>query len=163
MNNKTHYRKVFKSDHLGCADLEEFIEEKKDLIFTIKEVKQQYNTAVAGRKIDANIAYFKEPIKPMVLNSTNSKTMASITGSKFVEDWCNVEVELFIDPSAKLKGEVVGGLRIKRAILKWDELESLFDVKKESIESERVKNCQRIIDNKEVNSYNKLFKYLKSL
>jgi len=29
MENKTHYRKVFKSDHLGVADLEDFIEEKK--------------------------------------------------------------------------------------------------------------------------------------
>ncbi len=26
--NKTHYRKVFKSDHLGAADLEEMLEEK---------------------------------------------------------------------------------------------------------------------------------------
>ncbi len=40
-NDKTHYRKVFKSDHLGVADLEEYIEEGKSLNFTIKEVKQE--------------------------------------------------------------------------------------------------------------------------
>ena len=77
METKTHYRKVFKSDHLGVADLEDFIEEKKPLIFTIKEVKQEFDTIVAGKKINANIAYFVEKIKPMVLNSTNTKILKS--------------------------------------------------------------------------------------
>jgi len=111
---KTHYRRVFKSDHLGVADLEEMLEEGKKLIFTVKEVKQEYNTKVAGRKIDANIAYFVEPIKPMVLNATNSKVMKSFAtdGSPFVEDWANKLIELYIDPSVRMKGEVVGGIKI---------------------------------------------------
>jgi hypothetical protein len=112
-NSKTHYRKVFKSDHLGSADLEEMQEEGKRLVFTIDHVKQEYDTQVAGRKINANIAYFKEQIKPLVLNATNSKQMAKFTGSKFVEDWGNTLIELYIDSSVKMKGEVVGGIRIK--------------------------------------------------
>jgi len=111
--NKTHYRKVFKSDHLGAADLEEMTEEGKKLIFTFKEVKQEYGAKVAGKTIDANIGYFNEEIKPLVLNSTNSKQMAKFAGSKFVEDWAGLTVELFIDASVKLKGEVVGGVRIR--------------------------------------------------
>lgn len=110
--NKTHYRKVFKSDHLSTADLEDFLESGKPLIFTIKQVRQEQNAKVAGRKINANIAYFQENIKPLVLNATNSKTMKNLTCSSFVEDWCNVTVELFIDPTASLKGEIVGGVRI---------------------------------------------------
>lgn len=111
---KTHYRKVFKSDHLGIADLEDLIEEGKRLVFTVKEVKQEYGVTVAGKKIDANIAYFKEPIKPMVLNATNSKIMKSFNnGSPFVEDWSNTLIELYIDPSVKMKGDTVGGVRIK--------------------------------------------------
>jgi len=114
MENKTHYRKVFKSDHLGIADLEDFIEEGKRLVFTIKEVKQEFDTLVAGKKINANIAYFKEPIKPLVLNATNSKIMKSFNNnSPFVEDWKNTVVELYIDPNVKMKGDVVGGVRIK--------------------------------------------------
>ena len=114
MSTKTHYRKVFKSDHLGIADLEEFIEEKRPLIFTISHVIQHYGTKVAGKKIDANNAYFIDPIKPMVLNATNCKVLKKLSGgSKFVEDWKNLEVELYIDPNVKMKGEVVGGLRIK--------------------------------------------------
>lgn len=114
MSEKTHYRKVFKSDHLGIADLEDLIEEGKRLVFTVKEVKQEYDTMVAGKKINANIAYFKEPIKPMVLNATNSKIMKSFNNnSPFVEDWKNTVIELYIDPNVKMKGDTVGGVRIK--------------------------------------------------
>lgn len=60
MSSKTHFRKVLKSDHLGTSDLEDFIEEGRSLIFTIKEVRQQYGVSVAGKKGDFNIAYFAE-------------------------------------------------------------------------------------------------------
>jgi len=68
---KTHFRKVFKSDHLGCADLEDYTEQGSDLIFTIKNVRQEYGAKVAGKKIDANIAYFKENIKPFIDKGEN--------------------------------------------------------------------------------------------
>lgn len=111
---KTHYRKVFKSDHLGSADLEEMIEEGKPLIFTISHVNQEFSTKVAGKKIDANIAYFKEKIKPLVLNATNSKIVKQLSGgSPWVEDWSGLQIELYIDPSIKWAGEVVGGVRVK--------------------------------------------------
>ena len=112
MSEKTHYRKVFKSDHLGVADLEDYIESGSNLVFTIDHVRQEFGTKVAGRKIDANIAYFKEAIKPLVVNATNSKVLKTITGSSFVEDWSHILVQLYIDPDAKLKGERVGGVRI---------------------------------------------------
>ena len=112
--SKTHYRKVFKSDHLGVADLEDFLEEGKSLVFTIKHVKQEINASVAGRKGDFNIAYFVEDVKPLVLNATNSKRVKIFcNGSPFVEDWNNVLIELYIDKGVKMKGDVVGGVRIK--------------------------------------------------
>jgi len=115
MSTKTHYRKVMKSDHLGIADLEDLIEEKKPLIFTIREVKQEYGVKVASTKGDFNIAYFNEPIKPLVLNSTNAKVIKSFANnSPFVEDWKNIIVELYIDENVKMKGEVVGGVRIRQ-------------------------------------------------
>ena len=110
---KTHYRKVFKSDHLGVADLEDFAEAGSNLIFTVDRVNQEFGTKVAGKKINANIAYFKEDIKPLVLNATNSKTMKSFAnGSAFVEDWKNITIQLYIDASVKMKGDIVGGVRI---------------------------------------------------
>lgn len=113
MENKSHFRKVYKSDHLGVPDLEDFIEDGKRLVFTISHVKQEVAT-VAGKKGEFNIAYFVEKIKPWVLNATNAKVVKSFSGgSPFVEDWKNVPVELYIDESVKMKGEVVGGVRIK--------------------------------------------------
>lgn len=120
MENKHHYRNVFKSDHLGSADLEDFTEQGVKLIFTIKEVKQEKQAKVAGKKIDANIAYFVENIKPLVLNATNSKTVKSFAktkdhpnGSPFVEDWKNLTIELYVDENVQMKGEKTQGVRIR--------------------------------------------------
>lgn len=111
---KDHYRNVFKSDHLGSADLEDFLEQGKSLVFTIKHVKQEKQTKVAGKKMDANIAYFVEPIKPMVLNATNSKQIKLFTGSAFVQDWNNVLIELYVDENVKsVSGGVTQGVRIR--------------------------------------------------
>ena len=110
---KKHYRKVFKSDHLGVADLEDLQESGSNLVFTINHVNQELGVTVAGRKGNYNIAYFKEQIKPLVLNATNSKTLKTLAGgSPFVDDWNNILVHLYADPSVKMKGEVVGGVRI---------------------------------------------------
>ena len=46
---KTHYRKVFKSDHLSSYDLEDFIEEGRALDFTISHVNQETQVRVAGK------------------------------------------------------------------------------------------------------------------
>jgi hypothetical protein len=169
--NKTHYRKVFKSDHLGRADVEEFIEEGKSLIFTIEKVIQyeliegndRSGVVVAGKRIGANIAFFKESIKPMVINAGNSDIMAAMMNSKFVEDWKNVTVEIAIDPSKRFKGKVVGGLVIKSKPISWEPVEQLFEVKKESLSDEIQANAERIIKERETASYTKLYTYLKSL
>lgn len=114
MTDKTHYRKVFKSNHMGVADLEDYVESGKQLVFTIKEVKQEFNVMVAGSKGNYNIAYFTDKsIKPLVLNATNSKIVKSFAnGSSFVEDWSNLPVQLYIDANVRMMGEVVGGVRI---------------------------------------------------
>lgn len=109
-----NYRSVYKSDHLGVIDLEELIENGKQLIFTIKEVKQELGVVVAGNRGNFNIAYFKENIKPLVLNATNANTVRKLAGgSTNTDNWNNVLVELYIDNSVKMKGQIVGGVRIK--------------------------------------------------
>lgn len=110
---KTHYRKVFKSDHLGVADLEDLIEAKSSLVFTIRQVKQEIGVRVAGKKGNYNIAYFKDPIKPLVLNAGNSKIMKGFSGgSSFVEDWSGITVSLYIDSNVKFGSDITSGVRI---------------------------------------------------
>lgn len=113
----TNYRNVYKSDHLGVIDLEEMIEGGQPLVFTIKEVKQERGAKVAGNKIDANIAYFEGNLKPLVLNSTNAKTLKTLSKSAYIENWKGLTIELYIDTTVKMKGEQVGGVRIKPILL----------------------------------------------
>lgn len=109
-----NYRNVYKSDHLGVIDLEELTETNTPLIFTIKQVKQEKGVLVAGNKGDFNIAYFNEPIKPWVLNATNAATIRRLGNfGTDVDTWKDLTIELYIDPNVKMKGQVVGGVRIK--------------------------------------------------
>lgn len=114
-DTKTHYRKAFKSSHLGVADLEDLLESGSNLVFNITEVKQQLGVRVAGIKGDHNIAYFTEDIKPLVLNVTNSKVLKTLAGSPFVEDWTGVKVQLYIDSDVRFKKEIVSGIRLRAA------------------------------------------------
>ena len=113
--SKTHFRQVYKSDHLGVADLEDYLEQGKPLIFVIKEVKQEKNALVAGNRGDFNIAYFTDStVKPLVLNAGNAKIVKSFANnSSYLEDWKNIPVELYIDSNVKMKGQIVEGVRIK--------------------------------------------------
>lgn len=114
-SKKHHYRNVFKSDHLGSADLEDLIEQGSKLIFTIKEVKQEFGAKVAGKKGDFNIAYFKENIKPLVLNATNSAQIKKFAGNDpFVESWKDIVIELYIDENVRaVSGGTTQGVRIR--------------------------------------------------
>lgn len=129
MENKTHYRKVHKSDHLGVADLEEMKEEgMQKFIFTIKEVKQfiqvpgdkNSGIVVAGRKGSHNIVYWTNPkIKPWALNATNSKQISTFMKSPFVEEWKDLTIELFIKNGVKaVSGGTTDGVRIKPVLPK---------------------------------------------
>ena len=120
--SKTHFRKAYKSDHLGVPDLEEFKENGSNLIFTIKEVKYKLGEKVAGKKGNFNIAYFKENIKPLVLNAGNAKVLSKLCKSIHIEDWGNISIQLIIDPTVKFAGEVVGGVRISPNPVKPKEL-----------------------------------------
>ena len=113
--NKTHYRKAFKSPYLSSADI---VGETSLTIAKVTLEPDQTNKT----KNPFNTAYFTEkeiragePLKPMILNATNSKMMHSITGSHFIEDWNDVRVIVYVDPNVKNRGEIVEGLRIKKA------------------------------------------------
>jgi hypothetical protein len=111
-----NYRNVYKSDHLGAVDLEEFMEAGKSLVFVIKEVKQEIGAKVAGKKGDFNIAYFHENIKPWVLNSGNAKIIRGFAGpqaTNSVSTWRDIPVELYIDYNVKFGSDTVSGVRVK--------------------------------------------------
>lgn len=111
--NKTHYRKVFDSPYLSAADIVE------PVLLTIASVIVETDKT-KKTKDKMNTAYFVEqqirpgePLKPMILNATNSKMVAKITGSPFLEDWEDVQVEIYVDHNVRFGRETVEGLRIR--------------------------------------------------
>lgn len=110
MSEKTHWKKAFDSDYLSSAD----IPEGKDLILTIKQVRLEDVKGSDGAKQKRNIAYFKENYKPMILNATNSKTVKKFAGSKYIDDWNNVPIQVYVDDNIKAFGDIVEGLRIRK-------------------------------------------------
>lgn len=106
---KTHWKKAFKSDYLSASDVE-----STDLNLVVKEVKFVECVTQSGKKF-CNVAYFADgKTKPMILNVTNSKILKSFAGnSRFIEDWNNIPIRVYVDPSVRFGSEVTEGLRIR--------------------------------------------------
>jgi hypothetical protein len=111
---KTHFRKAFDSPYLSSADI------VGPTVLTISRVTLEADKT-KKTKDKFNTAYFAEkeirpgePLKPMILNATNSKTLKAVTGSPFIDDWQNVPVTVYVDPNVKFGKEIMEGLRIRK-------------------------------------------------
>jgi len=110
--NKTHYRKAFNSPYLSSADIVE------PVVLTIKHVRLEPDKT-KKTKDSFNTAYFVEteirpgePLKPMILNACNSKAIKNMAGSSFIDDWNNIPITVYVDPSVRFGRDMVEGLRI---------------------------------------------------
>lgn len=115
MNDKTHYRKAFKSPYLSSAD----ITEQTNL--TVKHVKLEPDKT-KRTKDSFNTVYFVEshiregePLKPMILNAHNSKVMKLIGDSAFIDDWNNLPITIYVDSNVRFGRDTVEGLRVSPA------------------------------------------------
>lgn len=109
---KTHYRKAFDSPYLSSADLVEATQLTISRVALepdhTKKTKDMFNTAYFAEKELRQ----GEKLKPMILNAHNSKIMANLTESKFIDDWINVPVTIYVDTNVRFGKETVEGLRI---------------------------------------------------
>jgi len=114
-------RKYRKSTHLAAADLDAMSIEGKSLIFTIKECWYDTKVDVSGSKTDGYFCSFEEPIKDMVINSTNRKTIAGFAkqnGHNEVDcwnigNWPGIKIELYALRDINAFGKIQDGIRIK--------------------------------------------------
>jgi hypothetical protein len=111
--DKTHFRKAFDSPYLSSADITE------PTVLTVRRVTLE-SDKTKKTKDRFNTAYFAEkelrpgePLKPMILNAGNSKTMKNLTGSAFIDDWVNVSITVYVDHNVKFGRDTVEGLRIR--------------------------------------------------
>lgn len=122
VNNGTDWREYRKSTHLASVDIEILQRKGHNLIFTIAHCQREYGTNINGKTQDADICYFTEQgIKPMVLNTENKKRLSGFAVangcpkefSNMLENFIGLTIELFVDPTVKMKGQVTGGIRIR--------------------------------------------------
>lgn len=113
--------KYRKSTHLAGVDVDMITAEKGNCFLTIKEAYYNTNVDVSGNITDGYFIEFVENVKPMVINSTNRKVVASIisiknkcTGaeSRNIGNWKGLSIELIFDPKITMMGKKTGGIRV---------------------------------------------------
>lgn len=112
MTEKTHYRKAFNSPYLAAADIVDAT------ILTIKRVGLELDRTKKTKDL-FNTAHFAEteirqgePLKPMILNAGNSKTLKELSGSHFIDDWIDIPVTIYVDTNVRFGRDTVDGLRV---------------------------------------------------
>lgn len=105
----THWKKLTNPDYLGAYALEP----NQDLIVTIKSVANEVVTGTDGKKETCSVMRFVENVKPMVLNATNSKTIAKLFKTPYIEEWAGRKIQLYVEKGVKAFGDVVDALRIR--------------------------------------------------
>ncbi len=91
-------------DLVGLGDINAKIEE----VFEYENIQFE-----AGRTVAKVFALkFVDKQKQLVLNATNRKVVARAFGSD-TRKWRGQEVKISFDPTVRMKGQTVGGIRIK--------------------------------------------------
>lgn len=106
---KTHYKKMRNPNFLGSWDLPM----GKDLVVTIKGVKNEevFNPSDNGKEICLVMA-LEGGYKPLILNSTNCKSITKAVGSPYVEDWTGKKISLYTK-KVKAFGDTVDAIRVR--------------------------------------------------
>jgi hypothetical protein len=106
MSNKTHWKRLQNPDYIGAYSLDE----GQDLTVTIDYVVREQITGTGGKKEECTVAHLVKN-KPMILNATNSKTIAKLYGP-YIEDWAGQQITLYAT-TTKMGGDTVECLRIR--------------------------------------------------
>lgn len=108
MEQLTHWKKLHNPDYLGAYALDP----GKDIVVTIREVKNEVIIGADGKKEECIVAYFQGDVKPMILNATNSKSITKLLGTPYIEQWAGKSIQLY---AAKVSafGEQVEALRVR--------------------------------------------------
>ncbi|WMI80939.1 hypothetical protein [Anaerotignum sp. MB30-C6] len=104
-----HWKKLVSDPkYLGEADFAS----GQEVTVTIAAVTKE-SVKNADGSAEKIVIHFVENCKPMILNVTNSKAIAKVTGEKLVEKWKGARIQLYIDPKVRAFGEVVAALRVR--------------------------------------------------
>src|SRR3990167_2521196 len=152
---KTHWKKNFNYNYIGAYTLPV----GNDMILTIKEMKQEEVAQMNGKKETCFTAHFaEEKVKPMILNKTNCKIIEKLYGS-FIEDWVGKKIQIYATKVSAF-GSETDALRIRNQITggktEAQILADLYLSTKDKIKTSDQRNYERILKEKETESYAKL-------
>lgn len=107
--DKTHWKRLINPHFLGAYSLPP----GGDMTVRIDYVTRELVKGTEGKEEECTVAYMVNE-KPMILNRTNSKSIAKLYGP-YIEDWAGKEITLFASKT-KVAKEVVECLRIRPAV-----------------------------------------------
>lgn len=109
---KTHWKKLKNPDYLGSWDLADSEGVYHNKVVTLGNVSKKFVHDGKGGGDECVVAEIAG-LKPMILNSTNLKTISKLLDSDFIEDWKGKKIELTV---AKVKafGETHDALRVSK-------------------------------------------------
>lgn len=102
------------SNYLGAWDL--YDHQNGKIQVTIKEITEEEIMNNRGGKEPANICYFIEDIKPMVLNITNKKTLAKLFKTVKSEKLVGKRIEIGFE-AVNAFGKTADALRISKMLI----------------------------------------------
>lgn len=105
----THWKLLTNPDYIGAYVLE--AAQVDELVVQITEVKREIVKGVEGREDECTVAHLKGQ-KPFILNKTNCKTIQTIYGTPFIEEWAGKQLTLYV-ANVKAYGDVIPALRIR--------------------------------------------------
>ena len=82
---------------------------------TIRGFKTEAVKGDHGEEPKVILYFVEEGYKPMILNQTNSKRIGIATGAKSAGEARGKKINVYCDPMIEFAGEIVGGLRIRKA------------------------------------------------
>ena len=103
---RTHWKKITNTNYFSSWDLPE----GKDMIVRIIEIRQEMIQNAQGREEKA-VAVI-EGQKPLILNTTNMKSIAKALGTPYVEEWAGRKVQLYSEKVAAF-GEITEAVRVR--------------------------------------------------
>ena len=98
---------LYPSNRLSAADLQ-----NKDVLVVVEKVElEEFDDS--GRKVTKPVAHFVGSAKTMVLNKTNSLSIADITGQDNTDDWGGARICLY-PTLVQFGAKMVEAIRVKR-------------------------------------------------
>lgn len=104
----THWKKTKNPNYIGSWALQP----NEELILTIKSGGMEEIVNADGKKETELVIHFTEDYKPMIVNSTNAKTISKVLKTPYVEQWVGNKIQIYAR-RIRAFGEDVDALRVR--------------------------------------------------